>query len=87
MPRFVILDLEMPGVNGLEVLRRMRGDQRTKDVPVVVLTSSSDRRDLRDCYRHGTNSYVVKPVGSAEFEGVVARLGQYWLELNRVPTN
>lgn len=85
-PRVVLLDLNLPRVDGLEVLRRMRTDERTRDIPVVVLTSSSARSDLHDCYRSGTNSYVVKPVDSAEFEAMVERLGTYWLELNQAPT-
>lgn len=84
-PRVVFLDLNMPRVNGFEVLHRMRTDERTKNIPVVVLTSSSDRRDLGDSYKSGTNSYVVKPLDSSEFESMVAQLGSYWLELNQTP--
>jgi two-component system, response regulator len=86
-PRVVLLDLKLPRLNGIEVLRRMRTDERTRHIPVVVLTSSSDRVDLDECYRSGTNSYVVKPVESAEFEAAVARLSAYWLELNRTPAS
>ncbi|MGH9389058.1 MAG: response regulator [Vicinamibacteria bacterium] len=86
-PRVILLDLNLPGLNGLEVLRRIRIDERTKHIPVVVLSSSSDVRDLGDCYRNGTNSYVVKPVESSEFEAAVARLGAYWLELNQTPSS
>ncbi len=85
-PRVVLLDLNLPRLNGIEVLRRMRTDERTKHIPVVVLTSSSERGDLDECYRSGANSYVVKPVESSEFEKAVARLGAYWLELNRTPS-
>ncbi|HEY7698925.1 MAG TPA: response regulator [Vicinamibacteria bacterium] len=85
-PRVVLLDLELPLVNGLEVLRRIRADERTKHIPVVVLTSSSELRDLDECYRGGTNSYVVKPVESSEFENAVSRLGSYWLDLNQTPS-
>jgi two-component system response regulator len=84
-PRVVLLDLNLPRLSGLEVLKRIRSDERTKHLPVVVLTSSADLRDLGDCYRNGTNSYVVKPVASSEFEATVARLGAYWLELNQTP--
>jgi two-component system response regulator len=63
----------------------MRSDERTRHIPVVVLTSSSELVDLDECYRSGTNSYVVKPVESAEFEAAVHRLSAYWLELNRTP--
>jgi len=86
-PRVVLLDLNLPRLNGLEVLRRIRTDERTQHIPVVVLTSSSDLCDLGDCYRSGTNSYVVKPVESSEFEAAVARLGVYWLELNQTPSS
>lgn len=86
-PRVVLLDLKLPRLSGIEVLQRMRTDERTKHIPVVVLTSSSERRDLDECYRSGTNSYVVKPVESSEFEAAVARLSAYWLELNRVPSS
>jgi two-component system response regulator len=84
-PRVVFLDLNLPRLSGLEVLKRIRTDERTKHIPVVVLTSSSDLSDLGDCYRSGTNSYVVKPVESSDFEATLARLGAYWLELNRTP--
>jgi two-component system response regulator len=87
MPRVVLLDLNLPRLNGIEVLRRIRTEERTKHIPVVVLTSSSELSDLLECYRSGTNSYVVKPVESSEFEAAVARLGAYWLELNRAPTS
>ncbi len=86
-PRVVLLDLKLPRLSGLEVLRRIRTDERTKHVPVVVLTSSSDLGDLDECYRSGTNSYVVKPVESSEFETAIARLGAYWLELNQTPSS
>jgi CheY-like chemotaxis protein len=84
-PRVVFLDLNLPRLSGLEVLKRMRTDERTKHIPVVVLTSSTDLGALGDCYRSGTNSYVVKPIESAEFEATVARLSAYWLELNQTP--
>jgi two-component system response regulator len=84
-PRVVFLDLKLPRLNGIEVLRRMRTDERTRHIPVVVLTSSTELVDLDECYRSGTNSYVVKPVLSSEFEAAVARLSAYWLELNRTP--
>jgi two-component system, response regulator len=84
-PRLVLLDLDLPRLHGLEVLRRIRTNERTRNIPVVVLTSSTDQGDLGDCYRSGSNSYVVKPVDSAEFEAAVASLGSYWLELNQTP--
>lgn len=84
-PRIVLLDLDLPRLHGLEVLRRIRGDERTRHIPVVVLSSSSDRQDLSDSYRIGTNSYVVKPVDGSDFEMAVASLGSYWVELNQAP--
>lgn len=86
-PRLVLLDLHLPRLPGLEVLRRIRTDDRTRNIPVVVLTSSPDGDDLSDCYRSGTNSYVVKPVDHREFEAAVASLSTYWLELNQAPTS
>ena len=85
-PRVVLLDLKLPRLSGVEVLRRMRTDERMRDIPVVVLTSSSEIVDLDECYRSGTNSYVVKPVESSEFEATLSRLSAYWLELNRTPS-
>lgn len=82
-PKVVLLDLKLPKVSGTEVLRRMRTDDRTKGIPVVVLTSSQEGSDLRECYALGVNSYVVKPVEFDEFSKAVAELGFYWLLVNR----
>jgi two-component system, response regulator len=84
-PRVIFLDLNLPRVGGLDVLKRIRTHERTRDIPVVVLTSSQDRGQLIDCYRSGTNSYVVKPLDSVEFEATLGRVGTYWLELNQPP--
>ncbi|MCG8556597.1 MAG: response regulator [Proteobacteria bacterium] len=84
-PRTVLLDLKLPKVDGLEVLRRLRGEACTKDIPIVILTSSSEDKDLEAAYALGANSYVVKPVGFREFTDVVARLGAYWVRLNQSP--
>lgn len=84
-PRVVLLDLKLPKVDGLEVLRRMRSDERTRLVPVVVLTSSSQERDVVESYRLGVNSYIVKPVGFESFTKAVSELGLYWLLLNQPP--
>jgi two-component system, response regulator len=81
-PQVVLLDLNLPKVGGLEVLRAIRADPRTKLLPVVVLTSSKQDRDLVEGYRLGANSYVVKPVDFSQFSEVVAQLGLYWLVLN-----
>jgi len=84
-PSLVLLDLNLPKVSGLEVLRRIRSDARTKFLPVVILTSSQEERDLLDSYSLGCNSYVRKPVHFAEFLEAVRQLGLYWLLLNKIP--
>jgi DNA-binding response OmpR family regulator len=85
MPQVVILDLKLPKVDGLEVLRRLRAAPQTKLLPVVILTSSNEERDLLDGYGLGANSYVRKPVDFAEFVDAVRQLGLYWLLLNERP--
>ncbi|HTY05600.1 MAG TPA: response regulator [Gemmatimonadales bacterium] len=85
MLRVVLLDLKLPRVDGIEVLRQMRADPRTKLVPVVVLTSSREDPDIAKCYALGVNSYIVKPVEFQEFIKVVSSLGLYWLLLNQAP--
>lgn len=82
-PPLVLLDLKLPTVDGIEVLRRLRADPRTRRVPVVVLTSSMEDRDLAACYDNGANSYVRKPVDFEQFAEAVRQLGLYWLILNR----
>ena len=84
-PVVVLLDLKLPKVGGLEVLRRIRADERTKRLPVIVLTSSDEDKDLIDSYRLGANSYVQKPVKFDEFSSAVRELGLYWLLLDKVP--
>ena len=84
-PQLVLLDLKLPKLNGLDVLSRMRADERTRHLPVVVLTSSLEDEDLAKCYALGANSYVRKPVDFARFVDVVNRLGIYWLVLNELP--
>ncbi|UCG79829.1 MAG: response regulator [Desulfobacterales bacterium] len=85
MPQVVLLDLKLPKVDGLEVLKRLRNDERTKVLPVVVLTSSKEERDLTDSYKLGANSYIRKPVDFAQFTEAVRQLGLYWLVLNESP--
>jgi two-component system response regulator len=85
-PKVILLDLKLPLVDGLEVLRQIRNDPRTRFVPVVVLTSSNEERDIVDAYRLGVNSYIVKPVDFEQFNEVAKYLGYYWLLLNRQPT-
>jgi two-component system, response regulator len=84
LPRLVLLDLKLPKMNGSEVLRALRGDPRTKTMPVVVLTSSREDRDISECYEIGANSYIVKPVDFSQFSEVVRQLGLYWLSLNEL---
>jgi two-component system response regulator len=81
----ILLDLKLPLVDGMEVLRRVKGDPRTQPIPVVVLTSSREERDLVESYRLGVNSYIVKPVDFEQFGEVVCRLGFYWLLINQPP--
>lgn len=84
-PQVVLLDLKLPRIDGLEVLRRLRADERTKLLPVVVLTSSKEEQDLVNSYRLGCSSYIRKPVDFDRFLAAVQQLGLYWLLLNEVP--
>ena len=85
MPHLVLLDLRLPRIEGLEVLRRLRGDERTRLLPVVVLTSSDEEQDIVGSYALGANSYIRKPVDFAQFTKAVQQLGLYWLVLNQGP--
>jgi two-component system response regulator len=84
-PKVILLDLKLPKVDGLEVLRRIRSDERTKTLPVVVLTSSNEQKDRIESYQLGVNSYIVKPVEFDSFARAVAQIGFYWVLLNKVP--
>lgn len=84
-PKVVLLDLKLPKVDGIEVLRRIKGDARTKVIPVIVLTSSNEQRDVVESYQLGVNSYIVKPVNFEQFALAVRDLGFYWLLLNQPP--
>jgi len=84
-PKVVLLDLKLPKVDGLEVLRKIKSDERTKDIPVVVLTSSNEEKDRIESYRLGVNSYIAKPVDFDGFTKSVQELGLYWLLLNEPP--
>ena len=85
-PKVILLDLKLPKVDGLEVLRRLKSDPRTRMIPVVVLTSSREERDIVESYKLGVNSYIVKPVDFEQFTEAVRNLGLYWLLLNQPPT-
>ena len=87
LPRLILLDLNLPRLDGLEVLRRLRSDERTRLLPVVILSSSGEQRDVRDGYGLGANSYVRKPVNFEQFVRAVEQLKSYWLVLNEVPTS
>ena len=85
VPHLVLLDLKLPKVSGIEVLRRIRGDPRTRSIPVVAMTSSREERDIAETYKLGLNSYIVKPVDFDQFGKIVEELGYYWLLLNQPP--
>jgi two-component system response regulator len=83
--KVILLDLRLPKVDGMEVLRQIKNDNRTKTIPVVVLTSSKEDRDVAECYKLGVNSYISKPVEFDEFAKTVSELGLFWLLVNRPP--
>lgn len=85
IPKVILLDLKMPKVNGLEVLRRIKADERTKIIPVVLLTSSKEDNDIIEGYKLGVNSYIVKPVEFENFVKSVSDIGLYWLQVNQSP--
>lgn len=85
LPAVVLLDLKLPKVDGLEVLKRIRSDQRSYAVPVVILTSSNEQMDLVNSYKLGCNSYIRKPVDSDQFSNSIKQLGLYWMVLNELP--
>lgn len=84
-PKLILLDIKMPRLDGIEVLRQLKTDERTRSIPVVMLTSSAEDKDLRACYELGVNSYLVKPVGFGAFATVVAQAGMYWVAVNQRP--
>jgi two-component system, response regulator len=85
VPKMILLDLKLPKVDGLEVLRQLKSDERTAMIPTVVLTSSKEQSDVVQSYRFGVNSYIVKPVNFERFAAAVQDLGMYWLVLNQPP--
>jgi len=84
-PRVVLLDLKLPGIDGLEVLRTVKGDPRTKAIPVVILTSSKEERDIVESYNLGVNAYIQKPVDFDQFRQIVDQIGLFWLVVNQPP--
>jgi len=84
-PKLILLDLKLPKVNGIEVLERIRSDERTKTIPVVMLTSSKEDPDIKKCYELGVNSYVIKPVEFDEFQKAISSLGLFWMIVNQPP--
>ena len=84
-PRLVLLDLKLPKVDGLEVLRQLKSDPRTKAIPIVILTSSREERDMLNGYQLGVNSYIQKPVDFVQFREIIRQLGLYWLVVNQTP--
>ena len=84
-PRLILLDLKMPRLGGIDVLRRLKADEKTKLIPVVVLTSSAEEQDVLESYKLGVNSYLVKPVEFSAFTNIIAQTGLYWAVMNRIP--
>lgn len=84
-PKLILLDLKLPKVDGLEVLKRIKGDERTRVIPVVMVTSSAEGRDVAETYKLGANSYIVKPVAFEQFSETVAAAGFYWMLTNKAP--
>jgi CheY-like chemotaxis protein len=85
LPKVILLDIQMPKVNGMEVLAKIKADERTKAIPVVILTSSNQSPDIKKCYNLGVNSYIVKPVDFENYSKTIRELGLYWLLSNRPP--
>ncbi len=85
MPKVIFLDLKLPFVDGVEVLRRIKSDESTRRIPVVVVTSSRENRDIEECYKLGVNSYIVKPIDFEKFLESVSNLGLYWVLMNESP--
>lgn len=84
-PKVVLLDLKLPKVDGLEVLHQVKEDPRTRAVPIVVMTSSNQQRDMVESYKYGVNSYIQKPINFSDFQNIMGQLGYYWLAINQPP--
>lgn len=84
-PKLILLDLKLPKVDGIEVLKRVKADERTRAIPVVMVTSSAEGRDVAESYKLGVNSYIVKPVEFEQFSETVAKAGLYWMLMNKAP--
>jgi two-component system response regulator len=84
-PKLILLDVKMPRLGGIDVLRKLKSEESTKVIPIVMLTSSAEDRDIQESYHLGVNSYLVKPVNFSEFTNVVAQVGLYWAVMNRMP--
>lgn len=82
-PKVILLDLKMPKVNGIEVLKAIKSDERTRSIPIIIMTSSKENSDIAECYKLGVNSYVVKPVNFENFSKAAAEVGYYWLLINQ----
>ena len=85
MPSIILLDLKMPNMNGMQVLKELKGDEELKSIPIVMLTSSGLESDMKECYELGANSYIVKPVTYSDFIKTVKEIPEYWLKTNRLP--
>jgi len=86
-PKLVLLDLKLPKIDGLQVLKQVKSDERTRTIPVVIMTSSKEERDLIESYGAGVNSYIQKPVDFEQFRNIVKTLGMYWIVVNQAPVN
>jgi two-component system, response regulator len=84
-PKLILLDIKLPKISGVDVLKRLKSDQRTKSIPVTMLTSSAEERDVLESYKLGVNSYIVKPVDFNKFVETVSEVGMYWMVVNRPP--
>jgi two-component system response regulator len=85
IPKLILLDIKLPKVSGIEVLQKIKSDERTKAIPVIVLTSSQEEKDMVEGYKLGVNSYIIKPIDFDKFTQAVAEIGYYWLVLNQRP--